>query len=301
MNDRLPFASAPVSWGVWEHTADRDDLIPAAVLLETVRALGFAGIELGPPGYLDAAALADNGLELVGGFAPLHFADEDAYRSDLSVWLDPIVEILAATGSRGPAVLAYAESTERLAAAGRPSQLEAAALPPDAFARAAERINACVERVRSAGVDVVFHPHTATYVETPAEIAALLEQTDVGLCFDTGHTLVGGGDPVEIARLCGPRIEHLHLKDVDGALLERVRLGEIGLAQAWADGLFCPFGEGDVDLAAVLALPELASFDGWTVLEQDRVAVRLEDLAAVRAVEEHNLAVAELLAHRQPQ
>ena len=65
----------------------------------------------------------------------------------------------------------------------------------------------------------------------------------------------------------------------------------VALAEAWADGIFCPFGEGAVDFEAVLALPELAGFDGWTVLEQDRVAVRAEDVPAVRAVEARNLAV----------
>jgi inosose dehydratase len=283
-------ASAPVTWGVWERTTDRDDLIPAAALVETVRGLGFAGIELGPPGYLDRELLEANELELVGGFAPLHLTDEEAYAEDLRLWLDPIAELLAETGARGPVVLAAAETPERIAAAGRPSELARTALSPDAFARAMERINRAVERVRTLGVHAVFHHHTATHVETPGEIEALLESTDVGICFDTGHALVGGGDPVEVARLCGSRIEHLHLKDVDGDLLERVRRGETDLEQAWGDGLFCPFGEGAVDLAAVLALPELTAFDGWTVLEQDRVAVRVADLTAVRAVEERNLA-----------
>jgi inosose dehydratase len=278
-------ASAPVTWGVWERTIGRDDLIPAPLLLETVRDLGYAGIELGPPGYLSAAALEQHGLELVGGFAPLHFADEDAFRADLPLWLDPIVELLAATGSRGPVVLADAETDELLALAG--GEGARPAFSGEAF----DRINAAVGRCRARGVAVVFHHHAATHVETPAEIAALLEQTDVGICFDTGHALVGGGDPVEVARLCGSRIEHLHLKDVDPETLARVRGGEIGLEQAWAEGLFCPFGEGAVDFGAVLALPELAGFDGWTVLEQDRVAVRVDDLGAMRAVEEQNLAV----------
>jgi inosose dehydratase len=91
--------------------------------------------------------------------------------------------------------------------------------------------------------------------------------------------------------MCGGRIEHLHLKDVDGELLERVRRGELNLEQAWNGGLFCPFGEGVVDFRAVLALPELAGFTGWMVLEQDRVAVGADDLDRVRAVEERNLAV----------
>lgn len=295
MSGRL--ASAPVTWGVWERTVDRPDLIPPERMLETVSSLGYTGIELGPPGYFGsggaavAEALAPYGLNLVGGFAPLRFADEEAFRVDIPVWLDPIVDVLAATGARGPVVLADAETEERLAAAGQPDKQLRTALAPDAFARALERVNEAVERCRSHGVDVVFHHHAATYVETSDEIERFLARIDVGICFDTGHAVVGGGDPVEISRLCGRRIAHLHLKDVDGELLDRVRAGELGLEQAWDEGLFCPFGEGVVDFAALLALPELAGLDGWSVLEQDRVAVRIDDLAAVRTVEEANLAV----------
>ncbi len=55
----------------------------------------------------------------------------------------------------------------------------------------------------TAGVAAAFHPHTATYIESAEEVAALLEATDpdvVKIAFDTGHTVVGGGDPVELAR-----------------------------------------------------------------------------------------------------
>jgi inosose dehydratase len=282
-------ASAPVTWGVWERTTDGDDLIAAGPLLETVAGLGFHGIELGPPGYLTPAGLAANGLELVGGFAPLHLADEEAFRRDLDEWLDPIAETLVATGARGPVVLADAETPERLAASAKPDEQRRTALRGDALARALARVQEAAERCRARGVEAVFHHHTATHIESPEEIAAFVEGTDVPLCFDTGHCAVGGGDPLELARTFASRIGHLHLKDVDGALLERVRSGAISVEQAWDGGLFCPMGEGIVDIRGVLALPELQGFDGWIVLEQDRVAVRASDLEAVREVEAANL------------
>jgi inosose dehydratase len=282
-------ASAPVTWGVWERTTDRDDLVPADALVETVAGLGFAGIELGPPGYLDAAGLETAGLALVGGFAPLHLADEELYRVDLEEWLDPIAEALATTGARGPVVLADAEKPVRLAGAGRPDEQARTALAGDALARALERVSRAAERCRARGVDAVFHHHTATYFETADEIAAFVEGTDVPLCFDTGHAAVGGGDPVELARAYAGRIGHLHLKDVDPALLARVRSGELSVERAWDGGLFCPFGDGMVDIRSVLALPELEELDAWLVLEQDRVAVRAADLERVRAVEEANV------------
>ena len=295
----LRLASAPCTWGVWERTIEREDLIPPDRMLEAVRGLGYTGIELGPPGYFGddpesvARALALYGLELVGAFAPLHIADEDAFRDDLA-FLDRTIEILAATGARGPVVLAADENEIRLEAAGRPDATHATRLKGDDFRRAADRVERAAQRAADSGVAAAFHPHTATYVESPEEVAALLESTDpalVKIAFDTGHTVVGGGDPVELARLARDRITHLHLKDVDPAALARVRSRELTVEQAWDHGLFCPFGEGTVDFAAVLA--ELGGFDGWAVVEQDRVAVQLADLDSVRDVEAQNLRVLE--------
>jgi inosose dehydratase len=296
MSIDLRLASAPCTWGVWERTVDRDDLVPPRRMLGTVAELGYTGIELGPPGYFGttpdavSALLGEHGLALVGAFAPIRIASEQGFAEDLP-FLDETIEILAATGAAGPVVLAADENEIRLAVAGRPEARAATSLQGDDLKWAAERVQFAAERARSRGVRVAFHPHTATYVEGPEEVAALLELTDVGICFDTGHCVVGGGDPVEFVRATGRRITHLHLKDVDQDILDRVRSQELTVEEAWEQGLFCPFGEGSVDFGAVLSAPELSGLDGWVVLEQDRVAVRQDDLAEVRRVEERNLAV----------
>jgi inosose dehydratase len=287
---------------VWERTVDREDLIPPDRMLEAVREIGYTGIELGPPGYFGSdpgavtAALDPYGLELVGAFARLRIGDADGFEDDLR-FLDRTIEILAATGGRGPVVLAGDENEIRLAAAGRPEATRATALAGDAFRRAADRVERAARRAADRGVSTAFHPHTATFIESPDEVAALLEATDpslVKIAFDTGHTIVGGGDPVELARFARDRISHLHLKDVDPSLLARVRSQELSVEEAWDHGLFCPFGEGAVDFGAVLA--ELDGFDGWAVVEQDRVAVSVADLDEVRSVEARNLAVLEAAA-----
>jgi inosose dehydratase len=126
-----------------------------------------------------------------------------------------------------------------------------------------------------------------SFVESPEEIEAVLDRVDLGLCLDTGHVAIGGGDPVALARDLGDRIRHVHLKDVSGEQLTRVRRGEVDVETAWEQGLFCTFGEGEVDLTGVLA--ELSSYDGWLVVEQDRIAVRVDDIAAVRETERRNL------------
>jgi inosose dehydratase len=295
----LRLASAPCTWGVWERTIGRDDLIPPDRMLALVRGLGYTGIELGPPGYFGADAesvselLGSYRLELVGAFAPLRIDDEEGFREDLAL-LDRTIEILAATGARGPIVLAGAENDARLAIAGRPERTHENGLKGDDFKRAADRIERAADRARAGGVAAAFHPETGSYIEHPDEVAALLDATDPGLvtlAFDTGHAVVGGGDPVELAHAARDRIGHLHLKDVDPVALARVRSGELTVGEAWDSGMFCPFGEGNVDFAGVLAA--LQGFDGWAVVEQDRVAVLLDDLDSIRDVEERNLAVLE--------
>jgi inosose dehydratase len=263
-----------------------------------VRDLGYTGIELGPPGYFGAGArevagaLEQYGLELAGAFVPLRIADEDGFADDLVV-LDATIDVLVETGLTGPVVLAGDANEVRLGAAGRTDALHDTALRGDHFARAAERIERAARRARARGVTATFHPHIGTYVESPEEIAALLDATDpdmVRICFDTGHTVVGGGDPVELAATARDRIAHVHLKDVEPRILERLRSRELTVEQAWEEGLFCRLGDGVVDFATVLT--KLDDYSGWAVVEQDRIAVLPVDLEAVREIEAHNLAVA---------
>jgi inosose dehydratase len=49
---------------------------------------------------------------------------------------------------------------------------------------------------------------------------------------------------------------------------------------AWRRGLFCALGEGDVDLDGFCAALGARGYDGWVVVEQDRV---LEDAGSFEA------------------
>src|SRR5699024_4081372 len=87
-------------------------------------------------------------------------------------------------------------------------------LDPRGWDTLAASVATAVDRARDAGLEPTFHPHACTYVETPAEIDELLARTDVGLTLDTGHLILGGGDPLTGLRRWARRIDHLHLKDV---------------------------------------------------------------------------------------
>jgi inosose dehydratase len=89
------------------------------------------------------------------------------------------------------------------------------------------------------------------------------------LCLDTGHLLIGGTDPGELVTRAAKRIAHVHLKDVDAALAERVRAGELTYTQAVGAGIYRPLGQGDVDVAGIVAGLTRAGYQGWYVMEQD--------------------------------
>ncbi|MFN2629941.1 MAG: sugar phosphate isomerase/epimerase family protein [Gaiellaceae bacterium] len=294
-NRALRLATAPVSWGIWEQTIERSDLVPPQSFLETVTAIGYRAIESGPPGYLapDGAAavelLRPFQIEVVATFLPLRLDDEQGFVADLAA-LDRATEVLAATGGR-LVILADAERPERVRASGRPERMRELAWSDTTLDEAARRLERALERCAERGLRAAIHPHAATCLETQEETEAILERTpsELGLCLDTGHAVVGGADPLELARRYGSRLLHLHLKDVDGTVLEQLREGRIDMNEAWPQGLFCPFGEGVVPLADFLGLPEVRGLDGFAVLEQDRIAVTIDDLPAVRAVEERNL------------
>jgi inosose dehydratase len=288
----IRLATAPVSWGIWEMTIERADLIPPETYLETIASMGYTATETGPPGYLAASATeaaeraARVGIELVATFLPLRLDDEDGFQEDLGA-LDRTVEVLEASGG-GIVLLADMETPERARAAGSEERRRATGWEGDTVDRAAERLQRATDVVRGRGLDVALHPHAATHVESEAETDRMLERTDIGLCVDTGHMIVGGADPVAFARRHAERLRHVHLKDVDGELLARLSSGEVDMDEAWPLGIFCEFGAGVVPIAEFLALPEVRSLDGYCVIEQDRVAVTVDDMPDVRASDERN-------------
>jgi inosose dehydratase len=125
------------------------------------------------------------------------------------------------------------------------------------------------EIVASHGLTLALHPHVGTLVETDADVARVLAGSNVGWCFDTGHLLIGGTDPAAFVRDHAERIVHVHLKDVDAALAERVRAGELSLVAATQAGLFRPLGQGDSGIEEVLRLLDHHGYERWLVLEQD--------------------------------
>src|SRR5438045_1963199 len=127
------------------------------------------------------------------------------------------------------------------------------------------------------GLPVLFHHYTGGYIETPEEIARLLQMTDpavLGLVFDTGHYAYGtgtvDGDAVlEAMDRFADRIQFMHFKDCDPRVAEAARQGQWEYNTAIEKGLFCELGQGYVDFPAVLERLRARHYAGWVLVEQD--------------------------------
>ena len=257
-------AGAPISWGVCEVPGWGYQLGPERVLAE-MREVGLTATEFGPDGFLPARpdtmtrVLDDHGLRAIGGFTPLllHVAGHDPAPE-----VERLLEAYAASGA-GVLVLSAATGAD-----GYDSRPE---LDDDGWRVLLGNLDRLAALAAGRGVRAVLHPHVGTMVENGPEVRRVLEGSSISLCLDTGHLLIGGTDPAELARQAPDRIAHVHFKDVDGRLARRVQDGHLTYTQGVRDGMYRPLGSGDVDVPSIVGSLADRGYDGWYVLEQDTI------------------------------
>jgi inosose dehydratase len=258
--DRI--AGAPISWGVCEAPDWGYELAPARVLGE-MRSLQLGATELGPTGYLGAqpAEVRDQlsrfGMRLVGGFlpVPLHM--------DAALDLTRATEAIATLAAAGADVVVLA------ARSADGSYDRKVPLSDDGWKILAGNIVRLQGEIAAHAMTAALHPHVGTAIESRDSVLRLLDCSDIELCLDTGHLLIGGMEPLELLQQAGDRVAHVHLKDVRTAVAATVSAGDSSYIEAVREGLYTPLGDGDLDIAAVVSALEKAGYQGWYVLEQD--------------------------------
>jgi len=270
-------ANAPVSYGAFELTVGILPHVPAGdEVLDAVAAAGYAGIDLGPLGYLGdrdglASSLRRRKLGLSGGFFELPFSEHarmPVALRDLGSLLDAFDAAGMSNGLRAKPTLADIGSDMRRSRPGQAVKDPSLGFDQETWKRFAEGVEMAVECCRARGYEATFHHETGTYIEAPWEIEKVLELTSIGLCLDTGHLLLGGGDPVRAMREWGQRINHLHLKDARRSIVDGIVREAAPVAEIWRRRAFCRLGEGDLAVDAILDAVR-DSYSGWVVVEQD--------------------------------
>lgn len=265
-------ATAPITWGVIEVPDWGIQLKPEQVL-QDMTGLGFSATEFGPEGFLPddpegrLRVLKEHGLSAVGGFFPavLHREDQDP--------LPQIHKELEAYAAAGADVMVLSANSGQAGYDTRPDLSDA---EWDTLLRNLNTIN---EAAAEVGVTATLHPHMGTLVQTPEETERVLAGSAIGLCVDTGHYTLAGGDPLALVREHPHRVAHIHLKDVDLSVAKQVADGEFDYREGCRRGMYQALGKGDAKIADIVKGLQDTGYTGWYVLEQDTVLDTEEDAA----------------------
>ena len=84
-----------------------------------------------------------------------------------------------------------------------------------------------------------------------------------------GFEIRGGGNAIDMYRRHAARVWHVHFKDCDPRVFERMRGESWDYFDAMRHGIFCELGRGRVDFPAVLRELRAGGYDDWIVVEQD--------------------------------
>jgi inosose dehydratase len=268
----IRYGTNPIAW-----SNDDDRSIGAHISLEEclrqASQIGFDGIEKGHKMPSDPErlrrALARHGLAFVSGWHSLNLLER------------PVAEEIAAIGphlgllaAHGCAVCIVCETSNAIHGRDHIPLADRPVLEPYRWRDFGAGIEAVGEHCGSLGIDLVYHHHMGTIVQTGEEIDRLMEATGPAtkLLLDTGHALFGGTDPAVLARAHMDRVRHIHLKNVRADIMNEVWSRRLSFLEGVRRGVFTVPGDPDgcVDFAPVLEIAAEHFYQGWLVIEAEQ-------------------------------
>lgn len=274
-SERFLFASAPDSWGVLDYPGPSWEQSYEKMLDEMVQA-GYTGSELGPYGFFPTdpeilrAQLDKRNLKLLASFVPVKMTDPGASQAVMER-IRKVGNLLASL--KAPfLVIADDQSPERNAFSGRVYDQGCPTLTAEQWKHIGKIVADAEKVANEFGLDLVFHPHVATYVETPEECERFYDatsHTNVGLCLDTGHCVYGHGDSVKEANKYKDKLRFVHIKDCDVKVLRQARQNKWTFEDAIEHKVFTVIGQGNIDFPAFFRTLVANGYSGWSVVEQD--------------------------------
>jgi inosose dehydratase len=275
ITDRFLFACAPDSWGVLDYPGPSWEQSYENMLDEMVEA-GYTGTELGPYGFFPTdpkvlkPQLEKRKLKLLGSFVPVKMTDPAAGAAAIER-IRKVGNLLAALEAPF-LVMADDQSPERNAYSGRVYDSGCPTLTAAQWKHVGKIVADAEKVAKEFGLDLVFHPHVATYVETPEECERFFDatsRTNVGLCLDTGHCVYGHGDSVKEAEKYKSKLRFVHVKDCTVQVLEEARRKKWTFEEAIEHKVFTVIGKGSIDFPAFFSTLLKNGYSGWSVVEQD--------------------------------
>ena len=260
--------------------------------LSEMREAGYAGSELGHKFPRTTSALREalgrHQLRLVSGWHSTYFAEKplESELAEARLHLNLLKEC-------GATVFIAAECSHRIyniADAPLGWTNDRPTLDTAGWERVAKGLTQLGILCKAAGLELVYHHHMGTVIQTAAELHQLMTEVPLlGLLFDPGHLAFAGIDSSAVLQRYIGRIGHFHLKNVRTTVVARARAEKWSFRKAVVEGVYTIPGEGrpgDGSVNFPEAFERLAArnYRGWLVVEAE------EDPAKVPALPKAKLA-----------
>ncbi len=149
-------------------------------------------------------------------------------------------------------------------------------LSDDQIADYGRRLTAFAEFCAEEKMPLAFHHHMATAIESEQDLDTLMAHTGeaVGLLYDAGHMAFAGGDILRVIDNHGPRIVHVHTKDVRGDVINALDRSSESFLDAVIKGAFTVPGDGSIDFDAVVQRLADTGYEGWFIVEAEQDPVK---------------------------
>ena len=269
----IRYGTNPIAWANDDDQSLGADIPTERILDEAGRQIGFDGIENGhrwPQDDPEAlrALLAGYGLKFISGWHSLNLLAHSVEEEKRAI--QPHLDKLKHNGCKVAIVCETSNSVQGLAQPLSTRPVLDAAGMRDFGAKVETIAQYCADQ----GIDLVYHHHMGTVVQSPEDIDAFMAATGPAtkLLFDAGHCYFGGGDPAAVlARHIG-RVRHFHAKNVRRKVRARVEVEGLSFMDGVRAGVFTVPGdqEGAVDFGPLLQILADNAYDGWIVIEAEQ-------------------------------
>ena len=263
----------PIGWS-------NDDLqeiggdTPLETCLAEAKQAGVEGMEKGHKLPDDGAALkaklAEFGLVFVGGWYSTELLRRSAREE-----FEAAKAHIAMTRGAGAEVMIAAECSNTIHGNRAAPLSTRPKLAKGDWKAFGARMTEFANRVADAGLELCYHHHMGTVVQSEADIDAFMDVTrePAHLLLDTGHATWGGSNPAALAKRYRERIGHVHCKDVREAKMREANAKDLSFLDAIVGlgaelGVYTVPGDGMIDFTAVFR--ELKGYSGWVVLEAEQ-------------------------------
>lgn len=266
-----------VQLGINPLTWTNDDLpslgaeTPLETCLREGREAGFTGFELGNKfpreAHLLGPILRRHDLQLVSGWYSGRLLLNSVEEEIAAV--QPHLTLLRELGAQ---VMVFAEVTHCIHGEQQTPVHLRPRFPPARWAEYGEKLSAFARYTQQQGVQVAYHHHMGTVIESAEDVDNLMRHTgdEVGLLLDTGHLTFAGADPLALAQRWASRINHVHCKDVRAEVLAEVKNRKSSFLDAVLSGVFTVPGDGCVNYAPIMAVLKAHHYQGWLVVEAEQ-------------------------------